>query len=175
VHKWRGGPFYILDTQKAPLWTVPSGLDFLARARSHRKTAVFGTISDYSGKDSRTYRSLALEALAIADRVVFVGPNAAHVSKLREGELQDRLFAFQTCYQASAFLAEEPFPGELIYVKASITDHLERVMLSQRGSVVCWRERCMKRIKLPRMSRLSRAARSSFRPYREHNACRRHW
>ena len=55
------------------------------------------------------------------------------------------VFAFQSNYQASAFLAEEALPEELIYVKASITDHLERIMLSQLDQVVCWRERCRRR------------------------------
>lgn len=146
VHAEPGGPFYVLDTHKAPLWTVPGSLRFLASARARRKTAVFGTISDYPGDRSRRYRRIARDALERADRVVFVGPNADHVSKLRQGDLQDRLFTFQTCYQASAFLAETALPAELIYIKASIGDHLERIMLSQLEGVVCWKERCRRRI-----------------------------
>jgi hypothetical protein len=82
--------------------------------------------------------------LEVADRVVFVGPNAGFVSKLRQGESRERLFSFQSSYQASALLAEKILPEELIYIKASITDHLERLMLSQLDQVVCWRERCEK-------------------------------
>jgi hypothetical protein len=78
--------------------------------------------------------------------VVFVGANAGHVTKLRQGALRERLFAFQTSYQASIFLAEEPIAGELIYVKASGSDHLERVMLAKCDQVVCWRERCNRSI-----------------------------
>jgi hypothetical protein len=40
------------------------------------------------------------------------------------------------------FLAETAIAGELIHVKGSITDHLERIMLSQFDGVVCWQERC---------------------------------
>jgi hypothetical protein len=80
--------------------------------------------------------------LEAAARVVFVGPAAGHVSRLRQGDVRQRLFDFESSYQASAFLSEGALPDELIYVKASATDHLERVMLSQLDQVVCWRERC---------------------------------
>jgi hypothetical protein len=47
-----------------------------------------------------------------------------------------------TSYQAAAFLAETAVPNELIHIKASITDHLERILLARLGDVVCWQERC---------------------------------
>ena len=75
--------------------------------------------------------------------MVLVGPQADHVDRLRRGDVRDRLFAFVTSHQAAAFLAEAPLARELIHIKASITDHLERIMLSQFGGVMCWRERCM--------------------------------
>jgi hypothetical protein len=56
----------------------------------------------------------------------------------------DRLFAFHTSYQASTFVARDARVGELIFVKGSVGDHLERIMLSQVDEVVCWRERCGK-------------------------------
>jgi UDP-N-acetylmuramoyl-tripeptide--D-alanyl-D-alanine ligase len=148
VHARRGSPTYVLDTQKAPLWTIATGLTFVAQARAPRKTIVFGTISDYAGNGSRTYRKIAREALEVADRVVFVGPNASHVSKLCRGNLHERLFAFGSSYEASAFLSKAQ-RNELVYVKASITDHLERTMLSKFDRVVCWQERCQKFVSCP--------------------------
>jgi hypothetical protein len=82
--------------------------------------------------------------LAVANRVVFAGPWAANVSKLRQGDLRDRLFCFETVYEASAFLTDCPQTNELIYVKSSITEHLERIVLSQTDEIVCWRDRCGK-------------------------------
>jgi UDP-N-acetylmuramoyl-tripeptide--D-alanyl-D-alanine ligase len=117
-------------------------MTIMRNTRAPRKTMVIGTVSDYSGKGGDTHRKVARLALDVADRVIFVGPQAGHVTKLRQGDVTDRLFAFVTGYQASAFLAETALAGELIHVKASITDHLERIMLSQFGSVMCWRERC---------------------------------
>jgi len=142
IHDAPGGSVYVLDSEKAPFWTVPAGLAFLASAKAPRKTAVFGTISDYPGARGPRYRRVAREALEVADRVVFVGPNSAAIRERSQGELRDRLFAFQTSYQANAFLAADILPEELVYIKASRADHLERLMLSQFDGVVCWREQC---------------------------------
>jgi UDP-N-acetylmuramoyl-tripeptide--D-alanyl-D-alanine ligase len=142
VHSQPGGPVYVLDTQKAPMWTIAAGLAFVARARAPRRTIVFGTISDYPGAAGARYRRVAREALEVAERVVFVGPNSGHVGKLKHGDFANRLFLFQSTFQASAFLANETLSEELIYLKASVSDHIERIMLSQTDQVVCWRERC---------------------------------
>jgi UDP-N-acetylmuramoyl-tripeptide--D-alanyl-D-alanine ligase len=144
VHRRSDDAAYVLDTHKAPLWTIAPGLAFVRTARAPRKTMVFGTISDYPGARSPRYRRVAREALEVADRVIFVGPQSSHVDKLRRGEVGERVFTFETTYQASAFMAEGCVPAELIYIKASLTDHLERIMLSQLDEVVCWRERCGK-------------------------------
>jgi len=145
IHGKEGGPAFVLDCVKAPYWTVPAALGFVAAASAPRKTVVFGTISDYSGGARRRYRKVAREALAVADRVVFVGPHSSHMTQLRQGEAGDKLFAFQTAYEASAFLAQPLLPGELIFIKGSLgADHLERIMLSQLETVVCWREHCRK-------------------------------
>jgi UDP-N-acetylmuramoyl-tripeptide--D-alanyl-D-alanine ligase len=133
---------YVLDSWKAPLWTIPLGLNFVGRARAPRKTIFFGTISDYGGAGGARYRQVARAALEVADRVIFVGPNSGSVEKLRKGALRERLLTFQTTYQASAYLLETRTPGELVYVKGSAADHLERLMLAELDSVVCWRERC---------------------------------
>jgi UDP-N-acetylmuramoyl-tripeptide--D-alanyl-D-alanine ligase len=153
IHVAKDGTAYVLDTHKAPLWTIAPGLTFVKSARAPRKTVVFGTISDYAGKGGRVHRNAARNALAAADRVVLIGPQAAHVDKLRQGEMRARIFTFQTTYQASAFLAEQRIPGELIYIKASSTDHLERIMLAELDQVVCWREKCGKIIECPECGR----------------------
>ena len=145
AHGNPGGPVYVLDTVKAPYWTIPAGFQFVRTASAPRRTIVFGTISDYSGKAGRCYRRIAREALHVANRVVFAGPHSSHVTELCRREGRDRLFAFETACEASDFLAQRALPDELIYIKASrTTDHLERIMLSQLDDVVCWRQRCGK-------------------------------
>jgi UDP-N-acetylmuramoyl-tripeptide--D-alanyl-D-alanine ligase len=159
VHTRPDGEVYVLDSRKAPYWTVAAGLAFVKSARAPRKTIIVGTMSDYPGSSSPKYRQVAREALDIADRVIFVGPNSGHVSKLRQEQPVERLFVFQSTYQASSFIAENVIPNELIYIKASISDHLERIMLSRIDQVVCWRERC--KIKEVQCSR----CRNFYRPH----------
>ena len=104
---------------------------------------------------TKRYRRVARDALEVADRVVFVGPQAGHMDRFRQGEARDRLFTFVTSYQASAFLARAAVAGELIYIKGSLTaDHLERIMLSQLDRVVCWRERCGIAVRVHRLQRV---------------------
>lgn len=140
----------MLDTGKAPAWTLPHSLAFVGHAHAPRKTIVFGTLSDHPGGwTSPRYRKLASQALEVADRVVFVGPNAVYVDKMREGEIKHRLFSFLTAYQACQFLASDSLADELVLVKASISDHLERIMLHAINDVVCWRQRCGRHMDCP--------------------------
>ena len=74
--------------------------------------------------------------------MIFVGPNAHVIERMRDGELGDRLLCFATAYEAGVHLAETRVPGELVFVKSSRVDHLERLMLADLDSVVCWRDRC---------------------------------
>ena len=144
VHRRSDNAAYVLDTHKAPLWTVAQGLAFVRTAQASRKTMVFGFISDYAGKADRVYRAVARSSLQIADRVIFVGDHSQYLARLSQGEARKWLCAFRTSSQASAFLAADKREGELIYVKGLLTEHLERIMLSQLDEVVCWRERCGK-------------------------------
>ena len=142
IHAKPNGPVYVFD-HKAPYWTVPLSFTFVDQARAPRKTMVFGTISDYPGSAGSRYRQIAARALEVADRVVFVGPQAGHVTKLKQNGAHNRLFVFRTAYEASIFLANDLEPGELLFIKGSLSvDHLERIMLSQIDQVVCWRDRC---------------------------------
>ena len=56
--------------------------------------------------------------------------------------MSEQLFVFPTTYEASAYLHATRTANELIYVKASIVDHLERLMFAELDAVVCWKERC---------------------------------
>ena len=142
VHSLPDGPDFVLDTHKAPLWTVAHSLAFIKGAQAPRKTIVVGTLSDYAGGGSDTYRKVARQALEVADRVVFVGRHAGYVSKLRKDGIENRLFSFMTTYQAATFLKEKSIPNELIYLKATSRDHMERIMLDRFDLVMCWKERC---------------------------------
>ena len=82
VHQIADGPTILLDTAKAPLWTLASSIEIVRTARFPRRTIVFGTISDYGGSSSKKYRTAAAEALEAADRVLFVGMNSGRVAQM---------------------------------------------------------------------------------------------
>jgi len=149
VHQVPEGAAFVLD-HKAPVWTIPHSLGFLAAASAPRKTLVLGTLADYAGATGPRYRRIAREALNVADRVVFVGPSAGHVDKLRQGDIGERLLAFATVHEASAYFHQHTLRDELILIKGSIAvDHLERIILSQFEPVVCWKERCGRKLRCP--------------------------
>ncbi len=136
------GATFILDTEKASSWTVPAALQVVAAANAVRKTIIIGTISDYPGTAGSRYRGTAKEALKVADRVIFVGGQAARVAQVRAEVAPERLLAFATVAEAHAYLAQNMRPHELIYVKGSSTDHLERLFIANVEPVSCWIERC---------------------------------
>jgi UDP-N-acetylmuramyl pentapeptide synthase len=137
---------------------------FLASASAPRKTVIFGNLSDYSGSASTRYRQVARQALEVAN-VVFVGANAGFVKKLRQGEIADRLFAFRTAFEVSAYFKEHVMmPDELIGVRGSMSaDHLERIVLYQFEPVVCWMDRCGKKRECPQCSNYTLPI---YRPFR---------
>ena len=142
MHLVPGGPTFVFD-HKAPVWTIPHCFAFLKSASAPRKTVIFGTLSDYAGSASQRYRRIAREALEVVDRVVFVGSTSRYVEKLRQGELAEKILAFRTAFEASAYFKEHVLPDELIVLKGSLrVDHLERIMLSLSEPVVCWMEHC---------------------------------
>ncbi|MFN3547514.1 MAG: Mur ligase family protein [Mesorhizobium sp.] len=141
VHTVANEVTIIADTYKAPLWSVPTSLDIVRNARAERKTVVVGTISDIPGSTSPKYMETAREALAIADRVIFVGSQSARVDRLMP-EAGGRLLTFERVEEAAAYLSRTAIAGELIYLKASGGDHLERIVLDWQEPIACWVERC---------------------------------
>ncbi|HEX6701482.1 MAG TPA: UDP-N-acetylmuramoyl-tripeptide--D-alanyl-D-alanine ligase [Gaiellaceae bacterium] len=132
------GITFLRDDTKAPLWSFDALHTFLAEARAARKLLVVGTISDTPGAMSRVYRRVAKQSLAVADEVVFVGRNAAHVARV-DGAVR----TFPTLSEAAAHLDRELRPGDLVVLKGSRrADHLERLVLARTIGSRCWREAC---------------------------------
>ena len=90
----------------------------------------------------KRFARVAREALAAADRVVFVGPNARLAARAAPPG-SDALVTFATVREAAAFLEHDLGAGDLVLVKGSDkVDHLGRLVLSRLRDVTCWRERC---------------------------------
>src|SRR5262245_23422003 len=108
------GVTFIRDDRKAPLWSIPAVLEFMKEARAQRKIVVIGTISDYTGNSDRTYVSVARQALAAADQVVFVGSRASKSLKARRHPEDDAVQAYPSAAAASARLREIFRSGDLV-------------------------------------------------------------
>ncbi len=145
VHEVPDGRQFILDAWKAPHWALDACLSFLGTATAPRKTVVFGTLSDVRGNTRKRYEHTAHSALEVADRVLFVGAESARVRRMKEEDIEGRLFRFDDAKAAHEFLSADRVPGELIYVKASRADHLERLVHANFTDIACWRYRCGKR------------------------------
>jgi aminoacyl-tRNA hydrolase len=117
----------VSDDIKAPLWSIPAALEFLAEARAERKVVVLGTISDYPGNSDRAYAAVARQALDVADLVVFVGNNSAKSLKPKRQDGGPALEAFYSVEVAAEFLRGVLRPGDLVLLKGSEIDGLDLI------------------------------------------------
>lgn len=127
------GVTFIRDDWKAPFWTIAPTCDFMRQARATRKVIVMGTISDFSGPDTKGYVKVARQALAVADCVLFIGSKASACLRAKR-DANDQLFAFPSIRNASSFLEAYLQPGDLVLLKGSTrADHLERLIFRRTG------------------------------------------
>lgn len=139
------GPTFLIDTVKAPWYSLGLAFDTVAAASAARKRIVLGHMSDFAGSDSK-YRDAYRLAAAVADQVVFVG-NHAHRSKAsQEDRDSGRFLAFRAPEEAADFIRRTSIPEELILLKGSEDLHLERVALSMLHDVKCWQAACRRRV-----------------------------
>ena len=140
------GAVIVNDCWKSPLTTIPTVIRFMETARADRKILVFGTISDYAGAANAKYRRVARDAMEVADEVYFVGSHSSAVRKLEVGDGKGRVFGFDSVKGLADHFEGRLGSGDLVLLKASVTDHLERIAWQNTIGVACWRERCGKRI-----------------------------
>ncbi len=142
LHYLASGAWVISDCFKAPYWSMSRIIQMLSDVKAPRITLVIGSISDMSGSTGPKYRKLALKGLEVADRVIFVGVKAAHVSKVITPENETRLFAFDSIKDASLFIEADTIPEEVIFIKSGSILHLERIYYSQSNEWSCWKNMC---------------------------------
>ena len=137
------GVTFMRDDCKASLWSIGPSLEFLRSARAPRKVAVIGTISDYAGRASAVYASVARQALDVADEVIFVGPQALRCGSARAHPKGAALRAFLTARAAHEHLSATLMAGDLVLLNGSQrADHLLRLVLARAGRIACWRTSC---------------------------------
>lgn len=139
------GVTFIRDDWKAPLWAMPTALNFLETATAPRKIMVVGNLSDYPGAAPPVYKRIALRALEVADYVFFVGPQSAHALAAKPDDDDQSLRIFSNTKQVSDFLDEFLRPGDLVVLKGSPrVEHLGRIALHRIAPISCWTMDCGK-------------------------------
>ena len=138
-HAGPGGVTYLRDDWKAPFYTLPPALRVLGQAQAPRKIVVLGALSDYRERVRSVYRRATRDALAVADHVLVVGPNARLVDDA--GDVRVRGFA--TVHEADRFLCAFLRPDDLVLLKGTgPRDHLERLALVPGEEAACWQTSC---------------------------------
>ncbi len=123
------GVTFIRDDVKAPVWAIPTTLDYLRRATAKRKIVILGTLSDYQGgAPSSIYAGIARQALEVADYVFFVGRWASRSLRAKRHADDHALQAFVTVDHLTGFLYGFLERGDLVLIKGSRTDHLSRIV-----------------------------------------------
>ena len=137
---------FVLDAMKAPHWGLARCLSFLKDFEAPRKTVVFGTISYYHGNSGIRYEEAAKWALEVADRVIMVGSSSSKAKRLRDSQWGHRIHEVTTIEAAHSFLNRYRLENEVIYLKSSSADHLERLFHACFAEISCWEDRCGKTI-----------------------------
>lgn len=143
-HETPGGVTFVSDAWKAPFRTIPASLEFLRTARAQRKIVVVGTVSDTPKGFEQRYKTIAKQALDVADKVLFVGDHAHAALKARTNPQDDRVMAFGMLYQLECYLRTYLKSGDLVLLKGTTkTDHLQRIVMARTDDkMACWREKC---------------------------------
>ncbi|RDI96545.1 UDP-N-acetylmuramoylalanyl-D-glutamyl-2, 6-diaminopimelate--D-alanyl-D-alanine ligase [Meiothermus sp. QL-1] len=117
----RGGIEFIHDAYNANPLSLRAGLEFL-KTQPGRKWLVLGPMAEL-GEAALAYH---LEAARLAAQVsphrIFIGPLARAQAAEAGGE------AFESLEEAGQFLEQKAQPGDLIYLKASRSAGLERIL-----------------------------------------------
>ena len=136
------GPTFLLDCVKAPWETLGHAFEIIGNARFAKKRIVLGGISDYPGSAKPKYRDAYRAARDVADQVVFLGDNS-HRHRAGDEDIRDkRIVEVATAFDLYNFLKETVRDDEIILLKGSGNQHMERAALAFRYDVRCWEDKC---------------------------------
>jgi len=141
IHRLPDGSYFVLDCFKNAITSFESSMEVVRDSRSPRKIVIVGTLSGYRGAASSKYRNVARQALEVADVVCFYGKQSKHVRKII-AEFEGRLHMFDDVFELNSFIEGARRPNDLIYVKSTKADHLERLWHDREEPISCWVEYC---------------------------------
>jgi UDP-N-acetylmuramoyl-tripeptide--D-alanyl-D-alanine ligase len=142
MHHIDNGPTFILDTAKCPYHSIHMPLETLKTISAPRKRFVLGHISDYQGNNVPRYRDTFRAAKAVADEIIFVGPNGKFARATEADIAEGRFKSFPTIEPLAEYIKATAIPDEVILLKSSQGMHLERVFLNTLDQVRCWPNDC---------------------------------
>jgi len=125
VHAGRDGKTYILDTEKAPQWSVDLLADDLPRVGIPHLTFVIGDISDTRGATGAQHRKVVRRLAAEVEKLVLAGHAAEHAARLAKDGLNNLVVA-PTAFDVAKYL-DTRAPG-VVFLKANSTSQLWRVL-----------------------------------------------
>lgn len=142
------GAIILRDDYNASIDTIEASLRVLEEATASRRLLVITDMSDFGRNRKQRLKYLAARAAEVADGVVFIGESADYGVRraIDAGMSPDAAHAFPSLRPAAQFLRGELRAGDLVLLKGRTTDHAARVFFAQTQNVLCWKERCTKRM-----------------------------
>jgi len=132
------------DEFNPSLPTLEAGLKFLRAAEASRRIVILGDVLDSPLTVRPRMRDLGRKVAASAELGVFIGTFSKIAVKAASEAGLKQAFACENLREAGEFLQRELRPGDLVLVQGWTAHHIERVILSQTGTIACWIERCNK-------------------------------
>ncbi len=123
------GSWLIDDTYNASRDSMLAALDVLAGQPAARRTAVLGDMLELGSVEQAAHREVVARALAVASRLVLLGPRLATAADALGAGPRVTLFANSKEAGAAQAAGEllHPQPGDLILLKGSEGMRLERI------------------------------------------------
>ncbi len=151
------GAVVIRDEYDGSIDTFEAGVEVLATARAARRIAVIADVSDFGATVRRKRVAyLGRKVAPAVDLAAFVGSAAGHGrnAAVAAGLAAGSAYAFPDMRATVEFLRATLGPGDLVYLKGRVSDHLSRVVFALLGPIRCWKTECQLRILCDRCKEL---------------------
>jgi len=120
------GKTYIVDTEKAPMWSVELLIEELSRMAIPNLTFVLGDVSDIRSNSGQQYRKLARLLSARVETLVLAGRSAELGAKVMKEDGFDNIVLAPTAVDVSKYLDAQA-PG-IVFLKSNKSLQLWRVL-----------------------------------------------
>lgn len=138
------GAVVLRDEYNGSPHTLDVMLEVMREARARRRVLVFSDVSDSREQPRKRLRAIGKVAAELADAAIFVGGHAHHAVKAACNAGMDTAHCHDAAdvQTAAELLRAELRPGDLVFLKGRMTDHLSRIAFAQFGSIGCRRNTC---------------------------------